>query len=477
MRLSDLLHAAGLPATTLPDVTISGITSDSRQCKPGTLFVAIAGAKDDGKAYVEAARRNGAVAFLGQGLDGPHISVNNPRAALARLAAAFYPRQPATIAAVTGTKGKSSIVDLAQQLWNLTGHKAASIGTRGVIGPGLNSEGSLTTPEPVELHATLQSLAEQNVQHVALEASSIGIIQHRLDGVKISSACFCNFGRDHLDVHQTMAAYFAAKADLFSRLLPEGAPAILNADISEFAPLAEIAARRGQPVVAYGKAGREIVLHNAQATPDGLNLRLSAHGEPFAGFVPVSGAFQAGNILAALGLVLASGVAPRDALAALPALTSVRGRMELVGKTPRGAAIYVDYAHTPESLQTVLQSARDLCRGRLHVVFGCGGNRDKGKRPLMGEIACRLADFVYVTDDNPRHEDAATIRAEIMVAAPSAREIGGRAKAIQVAIAALESGDILVIAGKGHEQGQKVGDEVFPFDDAAVAQGALKELA
>lgn len=475
MRLTDLIKAAGLNLKVSSDTEIIGLTADSRQVKPGWLFAALPGAKVDGAEFIDTAKAAGACATLGSDARASLVS-DNPRLALAKLAAAFYAPLPQHLVAVTGTNGKTSTANFAMQLFNACKHKAAAIGTIGITGPGVEREGSLTTPDPIALAKDLGELKAKGFDHVALEASSHGIDQYRLDGLTFKAAGFTYLGRDHLDYHTTLEGYFRAKALLFERLLPPGGTAVLNADCPEFTQLANIARMRGQKIIGYGEKGSDLQLLKTIPMPTGLGLTLNAFGERVETVLKVTGGFQTGNILCALGLVLGCGVPLKQALGRLDALTNVRGRMELVGQTPDGAGVYVDYAHTPDALETVLQALRAHTTGRLVSLFGCGGNRDKGKRPEMGRISTRLADITYVTDDNPRLEEAAAIRREILVAAPGAVEVDDRAKAIQMAIKALKPGDTLIIAGKGHEQGQIVGTQALPFDDAAIARAALKEL-
>lgn len=472
--------------TTLPDLLaephrfMTGLTSDSREVKQGFLFVALSGIRADGAAYVGDALARGAGSVLAspdaimpEGIAVPVVRVDNPRLALARLAAAFHAPLPEVLTAVTGTNGKTSTAMFALQLWQALGHKAATIGTNGIQGTGINREGSLTTPDPVALAADLSLLRQRGISHVALEASSHGLDQFRLDGLTFKAAGFTYLGRDHLDYHVTTEQYFSAKSQLFSRLLPRGGTAVLNADVPELPALMALCVARGHTRITYGRTGQDLRLLHVQPEPDGLHLEVEVFGRRQAARVPLTGAFQAGNVLCALGLVIGAGT-PADAAAAqLSSLRGVRGRMELVARTAHGAGVYVDYAHTPDALETVLKALRPHTRGKLHVVFGCGGNRDKGKRPQMGAIAARLADAVYVTDDNPRHEDPAVIRREVRAGCPQAFEHGDRTKAVQAALDALQGGDTLVIAGKGHEQGQIIGDEVHPFDDAQVVRQTL----
>ena len=485
MRLIDLMNgdkpadaaiAAGL------DIDIEGLTADSRQVRPGFLFAALPGTRADGSSFIADAIGRGARAVLapaGIALDSPVpvIADANPRLRLARMAARFFGRQPETVVAVTGTNGKTSVADFTRQIWTRLGRKAASMGTLGVIAPDLPSSKGLTTPDPVELHRVLAELAGSGVGFLAMEASSHGLDQFRLDGVRVRAAAFVNLARDHLDYHGTMEAYFAAKAQLFDRVMAPGGTAVLNADSPSFPALVEICARRGHRVLSYGMAsGADFRLVDRLPRPDGQTLGLILNARAREIDLPLAGGFQAMNALAALGLVTATGAKLDEALAALETLQGVPGRLQRVATLENGAAIYVDYAHKPGALEAVLTEIRPFTTGQLWVVFGCGGDRDRGKRPMMGEIAQRLADRVIVTDDNPRSETPAAIRAEVMQACPDATEIGDRAEAIHAAISGLGAGDVLVIAGKGHEQGQEIAGETRPFDDVAVARAAVQAL-
>jgi len=491
MRLSELVSSADLiDPPTFPDVEITGMALDSRAVLPGHLFAALPGGHASGTRHVPEAVQRGAAAVL----TGEHEPVTvavpcllraaHPRLALSRMAARFYTPVPRRIVAVTGTAGKSSVVQYVRRLWQSLGHAAASIGTLGVIAPNGTDRIQLTTPDSITLHAALQRLALEDVQRVAMEASSHGLDMFRLHNVPLAAAAFTNLSRDHLDYHRTMDHYLAAKLRLFREVLPVGAAAVLNADIPEYPMLRDVCRERGLRVITHGRQGREIVLMECAAGAAGLRLTLRILGAVATFTVPIVGGFQAQNILTAAGLVLAEdGVTADDLLAALPSLTAVPGRLQPVGeKRSEGgmARVFVDYAHKPGALESVLCALRPLVPrgGKLAVVFGCGGDRDTGKRPLMGEVAARLADRVIVTDDNPRGEDAAAIRREIVQGAsgaPHVSEIGGRADAIAHAIAQLGDGDILVIAGKGHETGQIVGEETLPFDDVDVARRALSQ--
>jgi len=474
-RLSDLM---GMTLTR--DVEIAGLTADSRAVRPGFLFAALVGTKADGRAFVPAALAAGASAILapeGSRLDLPEevvlITDPNPRRRLARLAAAFHGRQPETMVAVTGTNGKTSTAMFYRRIMDGLGGRAAAVGTLGIIAEGWDNAGGLTTPDPSALHADLARLAAFGITHACLEASSHGLDQYRLDGVRLRAAAFTNLTRDHLDYHGDMDAYAAAKLRLFTEVLPEGATAVINMDSAAAPRFAEACARRGLTLIGYGKAGAQLRLVEARATASGQTLRLEVEGRAVTVQLPLAGLFQAYNALAALGLALASGADRDRALAALATLDGVPGRLQKVAERANGAVLYVDYAHTPDALETVLAALKPHAARRLVVVFGCGGDRDPGKRPQMGAIACRLADAMIVTDDNPRSEDPAAIRDAVLGACCGAIEIGDRREAIRTAVAGLQSGDVLVIAGKGHERGQTVGAVTHPFDDAEEARAAV----
>ena len=470
------------------DPDIRGLTADSRAIEAGFLFAALPGAKVHGKVFIGDAVKRGAAALLIDDVQDlpalhreyPGVPVmvdRNPRLRLARMAARFYAPQPKTIAAVTGTNGKTSVAAFTRQIWQLAGRRAASVGTLGVVGPGFEQPGALTTPDPVPLHRELHDLALRSIDHVAIEASSHGLDQFRLDGLDISAAAFTNLSRDHLDYHATMEAYLAAKARLFGELMPRGGVAVLNAEVPEFEMLARLCRSRSHRIYAFGSSVRtELRLLAARPTPAGQELDLKVFGRQYTASLPLVGRFQAMNALAALGLALATGVARDRAVESLNGLAGTPGRVQHVASHPSGAPIFVDYAHTPDALVNVLTALRPHCRGRLVVVFGAGGDRDSGKRPVMGEVTTRLADIVIVTDDNPRSEDPAAIRRAIMAGAPAAIEIGDRGEAIAHAIGMLRPDDLLVLAGKGHERGQIVGDVTHPFDDAEVARAAVDAI-
>jgi UDP-N-acetylmuramoyl-L-alanyl-D-glutamate--2,6-diaminopimelate ligase len=475
--LSRLVEIAAA-ASALRDSEILGIAADSRAVKPGWLFAALPGTKADGRQFVTDAVTHGAVAILGiPGLEVPpgvaFVASRNPRRDFALMAARFHTGQPRHIAAVTGTNGKTSVVSFARQLWTKLGVRAASLGTLGLVAPHLERPGALTTPDPVALHQDLSDLTASGVDHVAIEASSHGLAQHRLDGVQVSAAAFTNLTRDHLDYHGTMPAYFESKKRLFTDVMVPGGTAVLNADTPQFDPLRTLCRAAGLRVVGYGHQTADLRLERLVRAPHGQRLDLAIFGRKFTIELPLVAEFQAMNALAALGLVLADSKDVDAAVAALSQLEGVPGRLQRASVRRNGAAVYVDYAHTPDALETVLKALRPHTTKRLVVVFGCGGDRDAGKRPQMGAIAERLADRVIVTDDNPRSEDPALIRRQILVACPEATEIGDRRAAIHDTVARLDAGDLLVVAGKGHERGQIVGKTVHPFDDVEVAREAV----
>ena len=464
---------------------LEGLTADSRAVRPGFLFAALPGAKADGRAFIADAVARGATAVLApegtawpEGVPArPLLTVADPRRMLALLAAEFHAAQPATVVAVTGTNGKTSTVDFLRQIWRRDGLLAASLGTLGLVAEGMAPGPSLTTPDPVALHAMLASLARAGVTHAAMEASSHGIDQRRLDGVRLAAAGFSNLTRDHLDYHGTMEAYRAAKLRLFDTLLPAGAAAVVNADMeaASLGALRGIAAARGLRLITVGEAAADLRLVAQRPRPDGQEIEVAAFGARATLHLPLPGRFQADNALMAAALAMACGMAPARALALLPELSGVRGRMELAARLPNGATAYVDYAHTPDALERLLAALRPHVApgATLHVLFGAGGDRDPGKRPLMGAAAARLADRIWITDDNPRSEDPAMIRAAVMAGCPGAIDAGDRAGAITRALAALGPGDVLVVAGKGHESGQTIGGVTHPFDDIAMVRGAI----
>ncbi|MBB4063543.1 UDP-N-acetylmuramoyl-L-alanyl-D-glutamate--2,6-diaminopimelate ligase [Gellertiella hungarica] len=459
------------------DIDVTGLSADSRQIKPGMVFVALAGVKADGARFVDAAVASGAVAVVaGHDVQAavPVLRVANPRRYLAHAAARFHGRQPGCMVAVTGTAGKTSVASFTRQIWAHAGHQAAQIGTTGVISPRRNDYGSLTTPDPVSLHQLLAELADEGVTHAAMEASSHGLDQSRLDGVRLAAGAFTNLGRDHMDYHPDMDDYMRAKMRLFTDLLPKGAPAVIFADDAWSEKAIAAARAAGCDIRTVGRHGDFIALKRVEHFRHKQVAEVHVGEEIFEVHIPLAGDFQIANALVAAGLAMSTGVPAATAMKALEKLEGASGRLELVGKTKDGALAYVDYAHKPEALANVLSSVRPFTTGRVIVVFGCGGDRDKGKRPIMGEIATRLADIAIVTDDNPRTEVPETIRAEIMAGAKGAREIGDRAEAIREAVAMLRSGDTLIVAGKGHEEGQTIGTETFPFSDHAELRKALE---
>jgi UDP-N-acetylmuramoyl-L-alanyl-D-glutamate--2,6-diaminopimelate ligase len=468
---------------------ITGLTADSRAVAPGSLFVALPGAKADGRAFIGAAVAAGAAAVLApEGTAWPAevkavplVGASDPRRALAKLAAAFHRAAPATLVAVTGTNGKTSTVDFLRQLWDLDGKRAASLGTLGLVAEGFPAGPSLTTPDPVALHQTLAALTRVGVTHAAMEASSHGIDQRRLDGVTLAAAGFSNLTRDHLDYHGTLAAYRAAKLRLFDTLLPERATAVANAEMEAetLGALRTAAASRGLRLLTVGDGGEAVRLLRQTPRPDGQELALDFFGTPATLHLALPGRFQADNALMAAALAVATGMEAARVLSLLPRLAGVRGRMELAARLANGAAVYVDYAHTPDALERLLAALRPHVGpgARLHVLFGAGGDRDPGKRPLMGASAARFADFCWVTDDNPRSEDPATIRRAVLAACPGGVDAGDRAGAIARALSALGPGDVLAVAGKGHESGQTIAGVTHPFDDVAVVRGLLEGRA
>lgn len=484
MRLRDLLDPGARYEARHGDRSITDVTADSRTVAPGALFAAVPGTKADGLDYVPAAVANGAAAVLAERappapLPGEValVLVDDVRHALSLAAARLHPRQPAVIAAVTGTSGKTSVASYTRQLWTGLGHRAASIGTIGLVTPDEEQYGSLTTPDPVALHVTLDRIAGEGVTHLALEASSHGIEQHRLDGVRVAVAGFTNITRDHLDYHVTFEAYLAAKLGLFDRLLASDGTAVIDIDHAHADAVQAAAEARGVRILTVGRSDAADIRAAAIAI-DGFSQTVTIVHErrTFRVRLPLVGAFQVDNALVAAGQVIATGGEPRAVFEQLEGLTGAKGRLELVGHR-RGAPIFVDYAHKPDALAKALDALRPYARGKLVVVFGAGGDRDTGKRPLMGAIAAEKADRVIVTDDNPRSEEPAAIRAQILAAAPGAIEIGDRRHAIEHAIDDLAEGDVLLVAGKGHETGQTIKGTTLPFSDHEAVTSALRETS
>jgi UDP-N-acetylmuramoyl-L-alanyl-D-glutamate--2,6-diaminopimelate ligase len=481
MKLHDLLPPDAVCAAAARALEIQGVTADSRTVKPGFLFVAVPGTKADGLAFVSSALAAGASAVMAERAPGlpdavAFVEVPDARRALALVAARFFPRQPATIAAITGTSGKTSVAAFSRQIWAALGKAAASVGTIGVVSPSGSIYGSLTTPDPIELHRTLDRLAGDGVTHLAIEASSHGLDQHRLDGMRIAVGAFTNITRDHLDYHQTLDAYLRAKLILFERLVQEGGSAVIDVDHEHSNDMCAAAQARRLDVFTVGRRGAGIKLVETRIEGFAQIMRVVHAGQEHRVRLPLVGAFQVENALVAAGIAIATGGEPRAVFGALAQLQGAKGRLELVGEKG-GAPVFVDYAHKPDALAKALEALRPYAKRRLVVVLGAGGDRDQGKRPIMGAIATEKADQVIITDDNPRSEDPAAIRAAIRAAAPGALEIGDRRAAIGHAIADLAPQDVLLIAGKGHETGQIVGDKVLPFSDQEAAREAIAAVS
>jgi UDP-N-acetylmuramoyl-L-alanyl-D-glutamate--2,6-diaminopimelate ligase len=474
---SDFPEIEHVLASPVGDIEINGLTADSRQVVPGMLFVAVAGNKADGAKFAADAKARGASAIITNASsqnDSDTIGVSDSRRFLALAAARFYGKQPEVMVAVTGTAGKTSVASFLRQIWASCGHAAAQIGTTGVIAPGRDDYGSLTTPDPIALQKLLAELADEGVTHGVMEASSHGLDQKRLDGVKLAAGGFTNLGRDHMDYHPTVDDYLAAKMRLFDTLLPKGAPAVVFADDAFSAQACDAVLTSDLDLKSVGRRGRFLTVKRVEHFRHKQMAEVHHNGVIYEVDIPLAGEFQIANALVAAGLAIATGSDPAKVFKALETLKGASGRLELVGQTKDGALAYVDYAHKPDALENVLTSVRPFTAGRIITVFGCGGDRDKGKRPIMGEIATRLSDVVIVTDDNPRSEVPETIRAEIMAASPGALEIGDRAKAIHYAVEMLKSGDTLIVAGKGHEEGQIVGQVTLPFSDHEQLRLALE---
>ena len=493
MRLNELLAGdfeAGMDSADFNHIRISGITCDSSAVQEGYLFAAIPGSQTDGRQFISDALSRGAAAVLAppdtlmdpSDVRAPLLLNKNPRRQYARIAARFYDKQPKQITCVTGTNGKTSVVSFLRQIWVAAGHKAASFGTLGLelggypdgLVPKFHYTSDLTTPDPVDLHRSLAELSSNRIEYVGLEASSHGLAQYRLDGVRPVAAAFTNLTRDHLDYHGDEKKYLAAKLRLFSEILVDHGSIIINADAPEADVLRMIASKRQLKVVDYGVGAEDLVLMRSEADGSGQNIELRLFGALHQVRFPLPGDFQVANALAALGLGVVTGVPIETAITAVANVKSIRGRLEYVTRHPSGAPIYVDYAHTPNALKNVLKTLRPHLDGALHLVFGCGGDRDPGKRYEMGLIAASTADYVVVTDDNPRSEDPAQIRRAIITGCPEAKEIKNRAEAIFTAISALKPGDILIVAGKGHEVGQVINGQTLPFDDAEVIRRSVQ---
>lgn len=460
---------------------VTGITADSRNASQGAAFFAISGAKSDGAKFANDAVARGASVVIGQGERPPellaripYIQVPDVRRALALAAAKVFPRQPSVTVAVTGTNGKTSVASFVRQIWAATGEQAASIGTVGLVTPRGETTGSLTTPDPIALHELFDRLAGEGVTHMAMEASSHGLDQRRLDGVRLAAGAFTNLTRDHLDYHKTLDDYRAAKMRLFDALLPEGAAVVADADEEDATRVEEIAKQRGLRYFSVGRAGKNLQLVNATIDGFAQRLEILARGTKQSVKLPLVGAFQVSNALVAAGLAIATGSDTAKVLASLANLKGASGRLELAGEK-NGAPIFIDYAHTPDALENALAALRPYVKGKLAVVFGAGGDRDPGKRPLMGAAAAKHADQIYVTDDNPRSEEPSAIRRAILAEARGAVEIGDRTAAVRTAIDNLRQGDVLLIAGKGHESGQILHDRTIPYSDHEAVRAALKD--
>ncbi len=486
-RQTKNLTELGLTALGGRNAIVTGLAVDSRDVRDGTLFFALPGSKVHGGEFIQYALRMGASAVLtdavGAEIAAEELSASDavliiseaPREALARTAALWFGKQPETMVAVTGTNGKTSVASFVRQIWTLLGFSAVNLGTTGVEG-SWNAPLAHTTPEPITLHRALAEAASHGVTHAAMEASSHGLDQRRLDGVTLRAAGFTNFTQDHLDYHTSFEEYFDAKAGLLARVLPEEGTAVINMEAARGVDMAAIARARGCEVITVGRDEGDMHLGNIQVDATGQTVCFKFHNTQHVRHLGLIGEFQAENVMVAAGLVIACGATPEDVFDTLPDLETVRGRMQLAAARENGAAVFVDYAHTPDAIATALKALRPHVLGRLIAVVGAGGDRDATKRPLMGQAATENADLVIVTDDNPRSEDPAAIRAAVLLGAPDAMEVGDRAEAILRGVDALGPGDALLIAGKGHETGQIVGDDVFPFDDAEQASVAVAAL-
>jgi UDP-N-acetylmuramoyl-L-alanyl-D-glutamate--2,6-diaminopimelate ligase len=467
VRLRDL-------ADVNSDSEVTGFAIDHRKVAPGSVFGAFTGAVFNGEDFIGQAIDRGAVAVVArpeaEATRVPLLADAEPRRLFAELAAKFYAPFPDTVVAVTGTNGKTSTVEMTRQIWRMSGHRSASIGTLGVTTSDDQVKTGLTTPDIVTFLSNMAGLKRMGISHVAYEASSHGLDQHRAEGVPLAAAAFTNFSRDHLDYHETMGAYFEAKMQLFDRLLPSGKPAVIWTDDPKSEEVIERAKRSGHEVLTVGRKGETIRLAEQSPTALGQTLVLEHGGKSHRLALPLIGAYQAANVLTAAGLVLATGGKWAETFAAMQRLAPVRGRLERAVISRSGVPVYIDYAHTPDALEAAIAALRPHVDGRLITVFGAGGDRDQGKRPEMGRVAINLSDMVIVTDDNPRSEDPERIRADIMAGAPRAAEVPGRREAIAEAIRIAREGDIVLVAGKGHETGQIIGDKVLPFDDALVAR-------
>jgi UDP-N-acetylmuramoyl-L-alanyl-D-glutamate--2,6-diaminopimelate ligase len=483
MTLGELFGRDAKLPDSLGRLPISGLAADSREVKPGYLFAALPGVNTNGARFIADALQRGAAAILvpegakPEASSAAIIEDSDPRRRLALIAARFFGAQPEVAVAVTGTNGKTSVASFVRQLWSGEGLKAASLGTVGLVSPSGTKTLAHTTPDPIELHRILAALANEGVTHLAFEASSHGLQQRRLDGIRLAAGAFTNISRDHLDYHPSFDDYFAQKLRLFTELLPQGATAVIDVDSKPGKGVAAAADARGLKLVTVGWSGTSLRLLSAERDGFSQVLTVEHDGNAHQVRVPLVGAFQASNALVAAGLVMATGASAATVLPALQSLRGARGRLDLAGTGRGGAPVFIDYAHTPDALAKALDALRPYVERKLVVVFGCGGDRDKGKRPEMGKVAVAKADRAIVTDDNPRSENPAEIRRQILAAAPGADEIGDRATAIAEAIGGLERGDVLLVAGKGHETGQTIGAKVIPFSDHDAVAAALEQEA
>jgi UDP-N-acetylmuramoyl-L-alanyl-D-glutamate--2,6-diaminopimelate ligase len=456
------------------DSEVTGFAIDHRKVAKGSVFGAFKGSVFNGEDFIPAAVDRGAVAVVARPeadvATVPHLADPEPRRLFAGLAAKYYAPYPDTVVAVTGTNGKTSTVEMTRQIWRMLGHRSASIGTLGVTTSDDQVKTGLTTPDIVTFLNNMAGLKRMGTTHAAYEASSHGLDQHRAEGVPLAAAAFTNFSRDHLDYHETMDAYFEAKMRLFEELLPLGSPAVIWTDDPKSDEVMERARRAGHQLLTVGRRGETIRLLEQAPTALGQTLGVEHGGKPHKLALPLIGAYQAANVLTAAGLVLATGGDWAAIVSAMQRAAPVRGRLERAVISGAGVPVYIDYAHTPDALEAAIAALRPHVDGRLVTVFGAGGDRDQGTRPQMGAVATRMSDIVIVTDDNPRSEDPARIRADIMAGAPGATEVAGRREAIAEAIRIAKAGDIVLVAGKGHETGQIIGDRVYPFDDALVAR-------
>ena len=481
MRLDKLVGNDAVTNDIMANYNIKGLTADSREVKKGYLFAALQGSTKNGNTYISEAISRGASAILtsekkynvAKGVC--LISSENPRKLLSHIASRYYKAQPKIIVAVTGTNGKTSVTQFTHQIWQAANFNGATLGTMGISLQSIKMASKLTTPDPISLHRTLAALSKKKINYLAMEASSHGLVQHRLDFVNISAAAYTNLSRDHLDYHKNMSAYLNAKMHLFSKVLIKGGDVIANSDSPEFPLISQICKKQGHSIIDYGRNANRIRLESSKPIENGQQLKLIIDGRSNVIRIPLIGHIQTMNALCASGLAISSGIEVDTLLTALESLQPIPGRLEHIGQTQKGASVYIDFAHTPESLMAILCELRTYTARKLVVVFGAGGDRDKGKRRLMGEAAQKYADTVYVTDDNPRSEEPSQIRQEVIEGCPNAINIEDRKNAITQAIKTLESGDLVLIAGKGDETNQIFGDTVIPFSDREICINILSK--